>query len=316
MKIKSRDYWSRFTNNKIHLRVVRIFLHKVLRARCLRVVRIFLRKALRASKSFAKVFGIAILVADPSDSRKISISRFRETGAIKETLLRLRPIITQYPLVRLGNLGDGGYLVPDDLQVVEACFSAGCDLKWSFERDLFEKYKIISNIIDEESKRPADLPSVFSYTPAFLGIKNSPETIKFSDWVNNLKRNQNGNLMLQMDIEGSEWKLILEIPEDVLINFSILVIEFHNSENFRIARLFDGTYRPAIEKILRYFEPVHIHGNNNCGTVDFGNFQFPQVFEMTFLRKDRIVSSEGYCELPNPLDSKNVEHRDEIIFDW
>jgi hypothetical protein len=287
-----------------------------------RAVRYLLRKMYRATNSVANIFGIEILFSwpnifsNPDNSRIFSFARLTGNDAIKETLLRLRPITTQYPLVRLGNLGDGGYLVPDDLQTVEACFSAGCDLKWSFERDLFEKYKITSNIIDEESKRPTDLPSNFSYTSAFLGTKNLPGIIKFSEWVNGFKISHNGDFILQMDIEGAEWESILEIPEDILMKFSILVIEFHNTSSFRIAKYFDNIYQPVLEKILIHFEPVHIHGNNNCGTENFGNFQFPQVFEMTFLRKDRILSSEGYCELPNPLDSKNVQDRDEIVFQW
>jgi hypothetical protein len=276
----------------------------------------------RATNSVANIFGIEILFSrpnifsNPDNSRNFSFARLTGNDAIKETLLKLRPISTQYSLVRIGDSGDGGYLIPDDLANVDACFSAGCDLKWSFERDLYQKYKIISNIIDEESKRPADLPSNFSYTPAFLGIKNLPGTKKFSDWVNSFNISHNDNFILQMDIEGAEWESILEIPEDILMKFSILVIEFHNTASFRIAKYFDNIYQPALEKILSHYVPVHIHGNNNCGVDHFGNFEFPHVFEMTFLRKDRLVSSTGYCELPNPLDSKNLQDRDEIVFQW
>jgi hypothetical protein len=287
-----------------------------------RAVHHLLRRMFRASNSVAKRFGTEILISGPSNfsgpgsSRKFSFAKLTKSHAIMEMLLKLRPISTQYSLVRIGDSGDGGYLVPDDLANVGACFSAGCDLKWSFERDLYQKYKIISNIIDEESKRPADLPSNFSYTPAFLGIKNLPGTKKFSDWVNSFNISHNDNFILQMDIEGAEWESILEIPDNILMKFSILVIEFHNTASFRIAKYFDNTYRPVLEKILTNYEPVHIHGNNSCGIDRFGNFEFPHVFEMTFLRKDRIVSSTGYCELPNPLDSKNVQDRDEIIFHW
>jgi len=275
-----------------------------------------LRRIYLLSASVAKAFGIAIVIYGSGNSRNFVISRFTETDAIKEILSKLRPITTQYPLIRIGELGDGGYLIPDDLEKVKVCFSAGCDLKWSFERDLFQRYKIISNIIDEEIKRPVDLPGSFSYTSAFLGVNSSPGNIKFSDWVSSLKNVRNSDFILQMDIEGSEWESILEIPVDILVNFSILVIEFHNTANFRIAEYFNNTYRPVLEKILTYYEPVHIHGNNNCGTDRFGNFEFPNVFEVTFLRKDRIMSSSGYCELPNPLDSKNVESNEEIIFHW
>jgi hypothetical protein len=41
--------------------------------------------------------------------------------------------VTDVPLIRLGADGDGGYLVPDDLEDVAACFSPGVDDRASFE---------------------------------------------------------------------------------------------------------------------------------------------------------------------------------------
>ena len=34
----------------------------------------------------------------------------------------LRPVQTRYPLIRIGSTHDGGYLVPDDLGGISACF--------------------------------------------------------------------------------------------------------------------------------------------------------------------------------------------------
>jgi hypothetical protein len=254
-----------------------------------RIGRGLLRRIYWAAKSLAKVFGVSILFLDPVNLKNFSISRFTPAHEISELLRRLRPIETQYPLIRIGNTFDGGYLVPNDFDTVSTCFSAGCDKQWSFEKDLWEKHKIISNLIDEESKRPTDLPSNFTYTPAFLGSYGVAGTIKFSDWVQEHAPDFPCNLILQMDIEGFEWESIFEIPNEILVNFSILIIEFHGVENLRNAKMFREVYRPVLNKILLNYVAVHIHGNNCCGSSKFDSLEFPRIFEVTFLRKDRIV---------------------------
>lgn len=281
-----------------------------------RVNRALIRRFYWIVQRVAKQFRISVLFLDPVNLKHLSISRFTDTQEICELLRQLRPVVTQFPLIRLGNSRDGGYLVPEDFDNISSCFSAGCDLEWSFERDLWERYNIVSNLIDEESKKPLNLPSEFTYTSAFLGSQNVMGTMKFSDWVQVHNRDVNGDLILQMDIEGFEWESIFEIPESILRNFSTLVIEFHGTENLLNAKLFKSVYRPALDKIIRNFVAVHIHGNNCCGTVTFGNMEFPRIFEVTFLRRDRVVSSSGYSELPNPLDSRNIPERDEIRFKW
>ena len=59
-------------------------------------------------------------------------------------------------------------------------------------------------------------------------------------------------------------------------------------------------------KILKDFEVVHIHPNNCSKVVEYGGIKIPPVIEITFLRKDRITSSEWALEFPHPLDRINV----------
>ncbi|MCU0317661.1 MAG: hypothetical protein MUC92_13840 [Fimbriimonadaceae bacterium] len=44
---------------------------------------------------------------------------------ILSLIAKLRPIRGQHELIRLGPDEDGGYLVPDDLEGIVACFSPG-----------------------------------------------------------------------------------------------------------------------------------------------------------------------------------------------
>ena len=42
--------------------------------------------------------------------------------------------VFQTNLIRIGSKNDGGYLVPDDLKNINACFSPGVDLNVNFDK--------------------------------------------------------------------------------------------------------------------------------------------------------------------------------------
>ncbi|MBG6173772.1 hypothetical protein IWQ55_001977 [Labrenzia sp. EL_208] len=71
-------------------------------------------------------------------------SRVSEPDDLVEFIKMLRPKPTSHELVRIGEEGDGGYLVPDDFQGIGFCFSPGVSVKASFEEELASRYSIKS----------------------------------------------------------------------------------------------------------------------------------------------------------------------------
>src|SRR5205823_127248 len=69
----------------------------------------------------------------------ISAAMQTDRTAVRDLVALLHPLATEHSLIRLGDRGDGGYLVPDDLESVEACFSPGVDDRASFETSLIER---------------------------------------------------------------------------------------------------------------------------------------------------------------------------------
>ena len=61
---------------------------------------------------------------------------------------QLRPQSMPYKLIRLGGRGDGAYLLPDDLENIEACFSPGVSYSKFFEDDLTNLYNINCHLCD------------------------------------------------------------------------------------------------------------------------------------------------------------------------
>jgi len=216
----------------------------------------------------------------------------------------LRPVKTKFPLIRVGGKNDGGYLVPDDLSGVVACFSPGVDVTASFEKDLLSR-GIWSHLADASVDSAPDDLKVLSFEKKFLGVVNDDEYMTLEYWVRN-KDAGTGDLILQMDIEGAEYQTIIATPMDILRRFRVIVVEVHNVEAWFNNPIAWETMQDFFCKMLADFHVVHLHPNNNCPFIDADGFLMPTVFEMTLLRKDRAIP-EGFCDtFPHPLDQPNV----------
>ena len=220
----------------------------------------------------------------------------------------LRPVKTKYPLIRVGGNNDGGYLVPDDLEDIKACFSPGVDTTASFEKDLFDR-GIKSHLADASvDSVPEDL-SVLSFEKKFLGVVNDDDYMTLDNWVSS-KHAFMGDYILQMDIEGAEYQTIIAADINVLRRFRIIVIEIHDVQAWFNNPIAWETVQDFFSKLLLDFHVVHNHPNNNCPFIDADGFLMPTVFELTLLRKDRAIP-EGYCDqFPHPLDQPNVTNKD------
>ena len=120
------------------------------------------------------------------------------------------------------------------------------------------------------------------------------------------KQKSNADLILQMDIEGAEYRVLLESSDEILNKFRIIVIEFHH-----LNRLFEMSGFDLIDltirKLLKQFEIVHMHPNNCREPVVHYGFSVPPVMEFTFLRKDRIKGISLGGVSPDRLDAPNVD---------
>ena len=274
------------------------------------------RRVIWRLDGFLSLIGFSLVILDVENLRKLSLSRRTPGEKIEYLLKRLRPVNNGWPLVRVGKSEDGGYLIPEDLADIGRCMSAGCDKNWTFEKSLHSSYGITSSILDSEDKRPFDLDECHKYLAKWLGNKNGTYEINFDSWVKEYSTDNNSDLILQMDIEGFEWQALSDVSLEVLGRFRIMTIEFHGSQNLFNKKLFKTLYEPTINRILLAFDVVHLHPNNCCGIRKFGNLEFPNIFEVTFHRKERAIEHFGFTELPNNLDVKNVPYNPEIFINW
>lgn len=228
--------------------------------------------------------------------------RQSQLGDVQSILDAMHPMAARQQLIRIGGDGDGGYLVPDDLDGITACFSPGVSVTSDFELGMAER-NIPCFMADASVDAPPVASPHFHFVKKYLGASPGGNFITLESWV--AANAPDGDLLLQMDIEGAEWEVLLATPSDLLRRFRIMVIEFHH-----LHRLFDGfsgrLLTAALRKVLADFHVVHAHPNNAAAVETRGGLTIPRLLEVTFLRKDRGIG-EFRSDFPHRLDRDNTD---------
>ncbi len=238
-------------------------------------------------------------------NKNIRISQTVNESLLEDFFKKMHPIDSGHSLVRLGGDGDGGYLVPDDLEGIGACFSPGVSDVADFEL-AFAARGVKSYLADYSVESAPVQHELIDFEKKYLGSEEDNIFMTLDNWIQRKEPNQK-DFVLQMDIEGAEYDVIYDINSETLKKFRILVIEFH-----RLDSIFDKTGYKLINltfnKLLRDFDIVHIHPNNVRAPVVYKGFQVPPLMEFTFIRKDRVVKAGKYSvEFPHPLDEPCVK---------
>ena len=216
----------------------------------------------------------------------------------------MTPQESDTPLIRLGDFGDGGYLVPDDLRGIAACYSPGVSEQASFEMDM-AKRGIPSFMADASVTRPPlDVPDA-RFVAKFLGDKNKGDFMTLASWVAATDPAPEADLLLQMDIEGAEYATLAAAPRELLRRFRMIVIEWHHLPSVLTKPRFMAPALAVVEKLREEFVTVHLHPNNVSGSVGIEGQMIPRVVEATLLRRDRATGLRPARTLPHPLDRRH-----------
>ncbi len=244
------------------------------------------------------------------------------TSYVAEIILVMKPKSSPAPLIRIGGNGDGAYLIPNDLEGIAACFSPGVNNFKNFEDELTDVYGIKCHMCDYSSdvqklKTPL-VEGMQTFKKKWLDIDSGDDSISLEEWVLELSPNENEDLILQMDIEGAEFRNILHCPDDTLRRFRIIVIEIHGLGVAKEPTEFEKQLGPLLRKLDKLFTCVHAHPNN-CGgdfVLPGSGLNLPYTHELTFLRKDRFKQKgKSYPSLiPHPLDIKSNVWRNPPLF--
>ena len=240
----------------------------------------------------------------------VYIGRVTSRVLLNDFFQKIKPVRTNYNLIRLGGAGDGGYLVPDDLDGIEYCFSPGVSAVADFELDL-TKRNVKCFLADYSVDAPPIKNNLFDFEKKYLGPVEDDVFITLDGWVRRKVENKS-DFILQMDIEGAEYAVINDVDQETLKKFRVVVVEFHDLHALLDASAFE-LINITFDKILKNFDVVHIHPNNVCAPIKYKEFSIPPVMEFTFLRKDRISERSPCVNFPHVLDGKNVPSMEDLV---
>lgn len=243
-------------------------------------------------------FGRALLRAGCCASGRTPVSRV-------EALIRLlRPRRTSIPLVRIGPSGDGGYLVPADLSGISACFSPGVGNELGFELDCARRGMDV-HLADASVDCPPLPHPGMCFTRKDIAIHDSERTMTLDSWIDLAGIGAGQDLLMQMDIEGSEYAALASLSISRLRQFRYLVVEFHQLQriwNVSCIDLIEGVFR----KLLDSHACVHIHPNNSGRVWCAHGIEVPMTMEFTFARRRDTRIAGEWPVFPHELDSRNV----------
>ena len=253
-------------------------------------------------------------------SRRFIRSTFLELGyhagekstpsEILALVRKLRPLDCGIELIRVGSDFDGGYLIPDDLEGIEYCFSPGVSAIADFESQLAERH-IHSFLADYSVPAPPIARPEFTFDKKYLGAVNEGPFWTLARWKDKYLKDYAGDLILQMDIEGAEYEVLLSTPDLLLDQFRIVVVEFH--ELGRLIDAFNLRFMSScFEKLLQSFFVVHIHPNDCSEIVRFGEIEIPTTLEITLLHKRRARQTKPRMDFPHRLDASNHIHGKQV----
>lgn len=231
-------------------------------------------------------------------------TRQTRRDAIEGLLTKLRPLTSGHALIRLGPERDGGYVIPDDLAGIEACFSPGVSGISGFERDCAERGMKVF-LADKSVDGPACRHELFTFTKKFVGATTDDDFMTLDDWVTTSLPEDTSDLLLQIDVEGCEYEVFLSTSDALLRRFRIIVVEFHFLDHLWSEPFFRIASR-AFDKLLQTHACVHIHPNNGGGVLRMGGLAIPPVMEFTFHRRDRLANPVPRSDFPCPLDRDNT----------
>lgn len=243
---------------------------------------------------------------------QVWLERSADFSRLAEFVHSVRPRATTTPLVRIGKPGDGGYLLPDDLEGMKILISPGVSTEVTFDSEM-SKRGLHSFMADASVDGPPVNDPNFHFFKKFVDVHEDNLNMRLDSLCQKVPPELDGDRILQMDIEGAEYRVLLDLDEDNLKKFRIMVVEFHH-----LTRLF-GEWQMQIisatfRKLLRHHYVVHIHPNNVAPPTQRGGVSIPPVMEFTFHRKDRTTLVEGgKCLIPNPLDADNLPHRPAVV---
>jgi hypothetical protein len=216
-----------------------------------------------------------------------------------------------YNKVRVGTLGDGGYVQIDDFAGIVHAFSFGISGNDDWDLGIAERGVSVEQYDHSVDRAPSSHP-LLNFHRLKISTQRAPNTATLPDLVAKYSSHDRPDLILKIDIEGAEWDVFDAASEECLSRFSQILCEFHG---LTLAKdpIVREKYRRVLEKLSKSFVAVHVHANNTGGLAVIFNVAVPRHIEITFVNRTRYELAPTHEVFPTELDVPCAPFLNEIV---
>lgn len=223
---------------------------------------------------------------------------------IIEFLSYLQPeSINSAKKIRIGSVGDGGYVQLDEFSGVTLALSFGINDNDSWDLEIASRGMPVWQFDYTIEKSPSSHP-LLKFQKKKVAGSPGEGLITLQELITSHEAASDPNILLKIDIEGSEWEVFDNCPEHKLSQIRQILCEFHGLSRLDDVGFYNLAHR-VVSKLHRNFVPYHVHGNNNSRVVNLANITFPDVLEISYANRSLYTSSPSNVIFPTNLDYAN-----------
>ncbi len=226
-------------------------------------------------------------------------------------LQMLRQRKSRFQKRRIGSLGDGGYVCPDDLQGISHVLSIGIGNEVSFDLH-FANAGVPVYQYDHTIEGPPVAHPLFSFNRIAWAEQDGEQSLSLNGMLSRHGLTRSNDGLLKFDVEGAEWDAFRSVGPDTLKHFRLIACELHGLQNL-FNRQFMNQARDLLQALTAHHTVTHLHANNCCGVSLVDGVPVPAVLEITLLRNDRSEFSPCSDPIPGPLDYPNMTDRPDLV---
>jgi hypothetical protein len=220
----------------------------------------------------------------------------------REAARLIRPYTTSATLLRVGDEGDGGYVMADHFTTTTA-ISIGIGGNVSWDLAMSSRGYSIAMFDPTIAAAPTTVQNATFHR---IGIGTPVQSAASGLELESLEqlRTRAGipeaeAATLKIDVEGAEWDALVDVAS--FNRYEQIVIEMHD-----LARLDDEESARNVLAVLANIHashvPIHVHANNEAPVIPFGTYWLPDVFEVSYLRRADASAVTPAFELSIQLD--------------
>ena len=216
-------------------------------------------------------------------------------------------------LERIGSEFDGGYVLPRALiQSSAGVVSIGIGTNNDADIALASHGKTIHAWDHTVQSLPRNHDLITFH--AFGVGTNNTSTLKTLECITKESFGDSAcNLILLMDVEGSEWEVLSMVSDVTLSRYSVLGLELHNLGDSLLPQ---NKILDVLEHLRYQFVPVVVHANNHGTAWASGGFVLPDILEVTYVRSDLLSQDTNFGNCPENLIARCCPDLPEVHFNW